>query len=314
MFEKYIAKTRRRELGEAGSWRAGDPSQFQNRVLSGPGQAAAANPYASASFPQQQQQQPSYVQQAYPAANPPAYAPQAYTSDPRTAATVRYAPSYPPVPQPQPPQPPMDPRAKIEAIRAAIAAQTAPAPTAAAAQPGSGHLPAVAPSILEAQPQPQPLLAAASPAAPLPVATFDLFSILQNAGVKPAVSSAPQGGSVGPQDSDKQPISQLELKASVEQSLAPAPDGAVASSSAAAEGKQEAKEEVKAEEADAAPVTGPVASAPNITAEMMQLLGKLETGAGRLDATPEGSTEIEPAPEPNLQQEMMQLLHKCGGA
>lgn len=119
-------------------------------------------------------------------------------------------------PQPQQPHLDADACAKIEAIRAAIAAQTnapeaaaslAPGPVAAPLQysapqqalPSQG-IPAINP--IMSMPQPicshqmsQPIMnsASASPAAaarpPLNMGTVDLFSILKNAGIQPAVNN-----------------------------------------------------------------------------------------------------------------------------
>lgn len=291
-------------------------------MLSGPGQVAVSNSYSSASY----QPQPQSYAQAYPAANPPSYAAPAYPSDPRAAA-AGYTPSYAPaMQQPQqhllpPQQPPADPRAKIEAIRAAIAAQTVSAQPAG--RPGNGQppgsagqlraaaatAPSAAPPSARSQPPPAAALTAgaASPAAPLAVAAFDLFSILQNAGVKPLIAgAAAQSSSAGPQASDRQ---------APQGSGVPPEDNASALQGSAAlstNGGAPAvvKEEVKAEPVHTA--AAPAGPGPNIQPDMIALLANLVGADAR--QTVKADVNDDSASAANIQQEMIKLLDMTGGA
>jgi hypothetical protein len=286
-------------------------------VLSGPGQVAVSNSYSSASY----QPQPQSNAQAYHAANPPPYAAPVYPSDPRAAA-AGYTPSFAPaMQQPQqhhlpPQQPPADPRAKIEAIRAAIAAQTVSAQPAG--RPGNGQPPgsagllraaaATAPlaAPLSARSLPPPAAAltagAASPAAPLAVAAFDLFSILQNAGVKPLIAgAAAQSSSAGPQPSDRQAPQGSGVPP---EDNASALQGSAAALSTNGGAPAVVKQEVKAEAVHTA--AAPAGPGPNIQPDMIALLANLVGADAR--QTVKADVDDDSASAANIQQEMIKLL------
>ena len=273
----------------------GDPRQFQSRVLAGPGQAAATTSYPAASLPPQQPQpdaptyNPAPIQSAYAAAS-------VFPSDPRAAARGYAVPAQPPPPPPQQPQ--MDAAAKIQAIRAAIAAQTAADPSlqpqpgpaaqpraaASAQQPQQqlGMSAAAVTSHLAAGPSDQPRppasagAKAASPAArPLPVAAFDLMSILQNAGVKPAVSGAPPSGSAGPNIEDKPLVMKAESGAqAIPGSSLGGPGDAGSAVEPATAVETDAQHGSKAEQN-----TEIRPAKPDILPDLMQLLGTMQAAA-----------------------------------
>lgn len=230
----------------------------------------------------------------------------------------------------------MNAAAKIQAIRAAIAAQTVAVPAlqpqpgpvaqagaAAAAHSGSqqpqqlGMAAAAAASRVAARPSDQPEAsaspgaAAASPATlPLPVGAFDLVSILQNAGVKPAVSGAPPSSSAGPNTEEKPPAFPVKAESNTQvapgsASAGPGKDeGAVGPATAV---QRDAQHSSRAEETTDTP-----SSRPNIQSEMMQLLGIVKAAAMK-EGAPEAALELECSAEPNIQTEVTELQGNVGG-
>lgn len=306
----------------------GDPRQFQSRVLSGPGQPAVTTSFSAASHPPQQPQPyaPSYL-----APNQSAYAaPSVFPTDPRAAARGYAPPAQPQLPPP-PQQSQMDAAAKIQAIRAAIAAQTAADPISQpqpspAAQPQAaegrqrlqqqlGMSAAAAASQVGAgsndqlRPPASAGAAAASPAAlPLPMAAFDLVSILQNAGVKPAVLGAPPSGSAGPNTEEK-PQTALQIKAESNAKAATGFGSAGLGGDEGAVGPATAVETDAQRGSTAEQTNGALSSRPNIESGMMQLLGTIKAAAAK-----EGAQQAqEGSAEPNIQSEMEQLLGNTGG-